>query len=157
MYPSCNDLFNDLFDLLDDVRVENAFPFYFTLDFDDSQYVKSLIKSELAYNSFINDNDKSYNVTFALAGVDKDNIKIEKTSDEITLTVKALDDKELEKKKNAYFHHGIKLPCAKDIESHIVVPKEYDADKLEASYENGLLTLKMPLKDEAKPIEVKIK
>lgn len=101
--------------------------------------------------------DKKGNITateiqYALAGYDKNNVTIQIDGDKLSLKIEKTEKTESETEKE-YVHQGIshrRIEAAYSLNG-------YDKDKIEASFENGLLKLKLPVipKGEVKKIEIK--
>jgi HSP20 family protein len=87
-----------------------------------------------------------------LPGMDKDGIEVN-LSDH-TLTIKGEKKKEEEIKEENYYRsersHGTFLRT-------VELPKDVRADKIKASFKNGILEVRMPKTEEAKAKEVKVK
>lgn len=95
--------------------------------------------------------DNAYELTVELPGLDEKNIEV-KLSDG-TLTIKGEKREEKEEKKKDYFlqerHFG-------SFERSFTVPEGVDADKIEASFKKGVLTMMLPKKPEAQKPSKKI-
>jgi HSP20 family protein len=96
----------------------------------------------------------TYEITAELPGMDEKNIEVKLANGGLTIKGEKQEEKE-EKTKDYYLqerHFGSFERC-------FVVPESIEADKIEASFKNGLLTVKLPKKPEAikpeKKIEVK--
>jgi HSP20 family protein len=72
------------------------------------------------------------------------------------LTIKGERQEEKEEKKKDYYLHERHFGS---FERHLALPEGVDTDKIEASFKNGVLTVRLPKKAEAlkpeKKIEVK--
>jgi HSP20 family protein len=87
-----------------------------------------------------------------LPGMEKDNIEVNLTDH--TLTIKGEKKKEEEtKEKNYYRSERSYGSFVKTLE----LPKEVHADKVKASFKNGILEVRLPKTEEAKAKEVKVK
>ena len=118
--------------------------------------VKATVESPLAFN-LITDSDKEVTLELAMAGVKKENLKITKKGRIFTITcigTKSDDDKK-DEKKVAILRKGLKVPSTENVESYFSVPEQFDVDKAKFNYEDGLLTIVVPLKEEEKPSEIK--
>jgi len=99
--------------------------------------------------------DNAYEVTAELPGLDEKDIEV-KLSD-VGLTIKGEKKQETEEKKKGYHvqerHFG-------SFERTFRIPEGVEADKIEATFKKGVLTLTLPKKPEAqkpeKTIEVKV-
>jgi HSP20 family protein len=95
--------------------------------------------------------DDGYKVTAELPGMEEKDIEV-KFSDG-TLTIKGEKEEEKEEKKKDYFlserHYG-------SFQRSFRVPDGVDADKIEANFKNGVLSVTLPKTAEAKKKEKKI-
>ena len=89
-----------------------------------------------SFNKFIED-ENSYKIKLNLAGASKESIKV--SLHENMLTVLARTDDDID------YHYKCHLPN-----------KNVEAQKTETKYENGILSLNVPKKTEAKPISIKV-
>lgn len=98
----------------------------------------------------ISDKEKSYEITVELPGMDEKNIEVKLSNGSLIIKGEKKEDKE-EKRKGYYLserHYG-------SFERVFNIPKEVDADKIEASFSKGILTVSLPKKPEAmKPEKV---
>jgi HSP20 family protein len=100
------------------------------------------------------DTDKGYEITAELPGMDEKNIEVKLS--EGTLTIKGEKKEEKEEKRKGYYlserHYG-------SFQRSFSVPDGVDADKVEASFKNGVLTVTLPKTPESqkkeKQIEIK--
>jgi HSP20 family protein len=87
-------------------------------------------------------------------GIDEKNIEVKLAQDDLTIKGERQEEKE-EKKKDYYLHER----HIGSFERHFALPEGLDTDKIEASFKNGVLTVRLPKKPEAvkreKKIEVK--
>ena len=87
-----------------------------------------------------------------LPGMDKDNIEVNLTDH--TLTIKGEKKKEEEVKEENYYRsersYGSFLRT-------LELPKDVHADKVKASFKNGILEVRIPKTEEAKAKEIKVK
>jgi HSP20 family protein len=91
-------------------------------------------------------------VKAAVPGVKPEEVDISITGD--TLTIKGERKEEKEVKEADYF---LKEHVYGSYSRTVAIPVPVQADKAEATFENGILTLTLPKKEEAKPKQVKIK
>lgn len=90
----------------------------------------------LAYSNGIVNEDGSYSLEVDLPGVDPNSVELSVNGTCLTITGKRGN------------RSGTR---------YISVNKLYNLNKAEASLQNGVLTVKIPLKDEAKPSKIKVK
>jgi HSP20 family protein len=98
--------------------------------------------------------DKSYEITVELPGIDQRNVEVNVANGGITIKGEKKEESE-EKKKDYYVserHYG-------SFERYFSLPDGVDADKIEATFKNGVLKVTLPKTAEAqkpaKKIEVK--
>jgi HSP20 family protein len=97
------------------------------------------------------DKDKAYEITAELPGMDESNIDVKYANGTLTIKGEKKDEKE-EKKKDYYLserHYG-------SFQRSFGVPDGVDADKIEANFKNGVLTVTLPKTAEAQKSEKKI-
>jgi HSP20 family protein len=96
----------------------------------------------------------AYEVKAELPGMDEKNIEVKLVNE--VLMIKGEKQQEKEEKKEDYHLHERRFGS---FERRFAVPKGVDIDKVEASFRNGILTVRLPKKPEAikagKKIEVK--
>jgi HSP20 family protein len=97
------------------------------------------------------DKEKAYEVSAELPGMDESNIDV-KFSDGM-LTIKGEKKEEKEEKKKGYHLSERRYGT---FERSFRVPDGVDADKIEASFKNGVLTVTLPKTPEAQKSEKKI-
>ena len=98
--------------------------------------------------------DKEYEITAELPGIDEKNVEVQVSNGNLTIKGEKREEKE-EKKKDYYLqerHFG-------SFERTFGVPEGVDADKIEANFKKGVLTVTLPKKADAqkpaKKIDVK--
>jgi HSP20 family protein len=98
--------------------------------------------------------DKAYEFTAELPGMTDSDVEVVASSGELTIKGEKKEEKE-EKEKDYYLserRYG-------SFERRMQIPEDVDADKIEAAFKNGVLTVTLPKKAEAqkpaKKIEVK--
>ena len=128
MYPV---IFNDNF--LDSIFED------FDLLFKNAKY--SFDDSFPPINLYMNSDDKACTFELALTGYKKDWLAV--SIDGNTLTVAAEVPEEKDETK-IYKKHRIQ---AKSFEKYYKIPDGYDTEKAEVSYEDGLLTIFIPVKE----------
>ena len=99
----------------------------------------------------IAESDKAYEIKAELPGLDEKNIEVKLTNGSLMIKGEKTEEKE-EKKKDYHLqerHFGSFERCFR-------VPEGVDADKIEANFKNGVLTLMLPKKPEAQKPEKKI-
>jgi HSP20 family protein len=100
------------------------------------------------------ESEKAYELTAELPGMDEKNIEVKVVNGNLTIKGEKQEEKE-EKKKDYYLHER----NFGSFERSFGIPEGVDADKIEASFKKGVLTLTLPKKPEAqkpaKKIEIK--
>ena len=99
----------------------------------------------------IAEKDNAYEVTAELPGLDEKDIEVKLSNGNLTIKGEKQEEKE-EKKKDYYLHErhfGSFERCFR-------VPEGVDADKIEATFKKGVLTVRLPKKPEAQKAETKI-
>lgn len=98
--------------------------------------------------------DNAFEITADLPGMDEKNVEVQVVNGNLTIKGEKKEEKE-EKKKDFYLqerHFG-------SFERSFSIPEGVDADKIEANFKKGVLTVTLPKKPEAqkpaKKIEVK--
>ncbi len=109
---------------------------------------------DMAWAPSINiyEKEDSYVIQAELPGVNKDDIDISMTGD--TLTIKGERKPPAEVKAEDYQCSEV---CYGNFSRSINLPSAVDADKIEASCENGMLELQVPKVKEAIPAKIQIK
>ena len=102
----------------------------------------------------IAESEKGYEITAELPGMDEQNVEVKVANG--NLTIKGEKREEKEEKKKDYFLHERHFGS---FERSFQLPEGVDADKIEANFKKGVLTVTLPKKLEAqkptKKIEVK--
>lgn len=100
------------------------------------------------------ESEKAYEITAELPGMDEKNIEVKVANGNLTIKGEKQEEKE-EKKKDYYLHER----HFGSFERNFEMPEGVDADKIEANFKKGVLTVTLPKKPEAqkpaKKIEVK--
>jgi HSP20 family molecular chaperone IbpA len=141
-YNSVWDIFNDI--LGDDFlgkAVNTQIP----------RQVKELQCGGFPYSDIYVDQDKSYIIEMALAGVPQENINITTEEGYLYLRVgKEPDSTDIEKKVETIvpIQRGIKRVGW--VENSWRIPQQFDITKLIAFYKDGLLKIVVPVKEEVK-------
>ncbi len=97
----------------------------------------------------ISETAKEYTITVEVPGVAEDDLRLELADD--TLTVAG--EKKLEKKQKKQNHYQMERSYG-SFRRLLSLPEDADQDSIEASFKNGLLTIRLPRKATARP-EVK--
>lgn len=107
--------------------------------------------------------DGTFVTEVAVVGMGADEIKVtvKKENGKNTLTIKAqpkeLSDEEKKAIESRNYEGGIKkIKKATKLELSRVIPSCFDVEKTTKKVENGLLTIRIPVKEEEKPVEIEI-
>ncbi|TIT27253.1 MAG: Hsp20/alpha crystallin family protein, partial [Mesorhizobium sp.] len=95
--------------------------------------------------------DKEYEITVELPGIDEKNVEI-KLANRI-LTLKGEKKEEKEEKDNDYYLSERRYGS---FQRSFQLPEGVDADKIDATFAKGVLTVKLPKTAEAQKAEKKI-
>lgn len=125
-------------------------PFGRTL-FDVEPFWRGELSFDKAPAVDIAEKEKEYEITAELPGMDEKNIDV-KFADGV-LTIKGEKTEEKEEKKKDYYLSERRFGL---FQRSFQVPDGVDADKLEASFKNGVLTVVLPKSPEAQRREKKI-
>jgi HSP20 family protein len=99
----------------------------------------------------ITETEKAYEITAELPGMDEKSIELKVVKG--ALTIKGEKQEEKEEKKKDYYLHERRFGA---FERCFDLPEGVDADKIEASFKKGVLTVILPKKPEAQKPEKKI-
>jgi HSP20 family protein len=94
---------------------------------------------------------EAYEITAAVPGLKADDLKIEILEDVVTLSGKVA---EREEENDGYLLRELALG---EFSRSLRLPDPLDASKAEAVVENGVLTLRIPKAEEARPKTIKVK
>ncbi|PWL38272.1 molecular chaperone Hsp20 [Flagellimonas aquimarina] len=94
----------------------------------------------------IKDNDENFELELAVPGGNKDDFKIEVDNDVLTISTEVKTDSK-ETKEN-YTRREFSFSSFKRV---FTLPETVDGTRIDAAYENGILRLTLPKKEEALP------
>ena len=118
---------------------------------ETSLFSRALNLSAWSPSVDIAEKDGMFEVTADLPGLDEKNIEI-KLSDGV-LSLKGTREESKEEKKKGYYVSERQFGS---FERSFQVPESVDADKIDAHFKNGVLTISLPKKPEALKAEKKI-
>lgn len=98
----------------------------------------------------VTESDKQYTVTVELPGVDRDDVSVEVQGG--TLSIRGEKKREEKKEKGRWIERSYG-----SFQRAFTLPSDAQADKVEASFKNGVLTLEIPRSEEKKPRVVAVK
>ena len=96
--------------------------------------------------------ENAYTVNIELPGVNKDEVKI--TVENNVMTVRG--EKKMEKVADEKKYHRTERTYG-SFQRSFTLPTHVKSEKIEASYDNGVLTVTLPKAEEAKPKEIEVK
>ncbi|OQA93324.1 MAG: Acid shock protein [Bacteroidetes bacterium ADurb.Bin234] len=144
------------------IKRSNYAPAYVNF-FDDffgrnvmNEFFNNEVKTTLPTANIL-ENEKDYQVELAVPGYNKKDFSIQLNENVLTIKAETKNEKE-ETKSNGQFTR--KEHYYASFERHFTLPDTVKVENIEASYENGLLKITLPKKDEkeietTKLIEVK--
>jgi len=133
--PSRRDVFADFFD-----------------NFFDSDLLPSAGKLAPAVD--ISEHKDKYTVKADLPGLKQEDVKVELDDGVLKISGDRKSERE-EKDETKKYHYYERTYGA--FERRFVLPRDTDAEKIDAKYENGVLTVDIPKTEAKKPKEIKIK
>ncbi len=101
----------------------------------------------------ISENEKEYQLEFALAGYNKEALKIKLENDTLTISAK-IEPKDSTSAKTKYTR---KEHATKTFSRSFYLPEQVKEKDIEATFENGILHLTLPKAVKAKAKEISIK
>lgn len=119
--------------------------------FDVVPFAKSQLAWPAAPAVDVVEKDNTYEITAELPGIDEKNVEVKLVSGNLTIKGEKQEEKE-ETKKDYYLHER----HFGSFERSFGVPEDVDAEKIEAAFKKGVLTVKLPKKPEAIKPEKKI-
>jgi len=137
------------------VKFSNQFPTLFDRFFDNdlfdwSNKNFSLTNTTLPSVNILED-DSSYEVEMAAPSLNKDDFKIELNNDVLTISSEKKNENET-KEGQRYTRKEFSY---QSFSRSFTLPDSVDSDKIKAKYENGVLKVTIPKREDAKPRPVK--
>ncbi len=105
--------------------------------------------SKVATN--ISEDDKGYYLELAIPGFSKENVSINIEEDLLKIKGEKPQAKEQEGKK-----YSRKDFSMQQFEKSYRLPEQVEAEKINASFSDGILSIEMPKKEPAKPVSIQI-
>ena len=130
-------------------RLFNSLGKRFNFDRELDEEFENAVWSPLTDISETND---EYILNMDLPGVKKDDVKISYSNGELIVSGERKQEKD---DKNSKYHR-IERSYGKYYRS-FTLPEKIDEDKIEAEFNNGSLTIKVPKSEESKPKEIEVK
>lgn len=98
------------------------------------------------------EDDAAYVVKASLPGVDPEHVDITLTDNVLTIKGETKAEHDIEEK-----DYHVRERRSGSFMRSVTLPMTVDADKVEATYENGILTLRLPKSETAKPKRIAVK
>jgi HSP20 family protein len=99
----------------------------------------------------VSETDEALEVKASLPGVKPEEVEVTVAND--VLTIKAAHQEKTEEKKRDFYRREIRYGS---FHRSLSLPVSVDADKAEASFENGILRLTLPKADALRPKQIKV-
>jgi len=150
MFDLIDDIFNDFASVNNDCRKEWHQPARFNKQFSTSSFPPT--------NILIDKKTKVLTIQSALAGIHEDWINLEFDGDSLKLIIDVPGDKQqdiLDELNNHYFQLGLKKVQHTET-AWTVDPRYFDREKVDVKFDNGLLTITIPPRDEVAPKKIPI-
>ncbi len=98
------------------------------------------------------ENDDEYVVKASIPGINPDDLEITYSNNTLTIKGEVKEDKELEQA-----HYHLRERRYGSFARSVTLPAGIEADKIEATYEAGVLKLRLPKAEEVRPKKIAIK
>jgi HSP20 family molecular chaperone IbpA len=121
--------------------------------FDTDSFFTPVLDCQFKYPVDIIETEKGLKYEIATPGLTEDDVKIDVTDGNI-LTVSYNKETKEESKNEKFIHRGI---AKRAFSMGWRIGNKWDLSKIEASMENGLLTVEIPYSPEEKPKQIAIK
>ena len=99
----------------------------------------------------LSENDQSYTITVEIPGVDKDDVHVDLREGMLLVHGEKKSEREEKKERGRYLERTYGSFCRT-----FTLPPDADADRMEASFKNGLLRIQIPRSEESKPRQISI-
>ncbi len=96
----------------------------------------------------LKEDENGYSIEVAAPGLDKNDFKIEVHNDLLTISSEKNEENETKNENERYTKREFSY---QSFSRSFSLPQTADGDKVEASYDKGILTVSIPKKEEAKP------
>ena len=100
----------------------------------------------------LSENDHSYTITVEIPGVKKDDVHVDLREGMLVVHGEKRSEREEKKDRGRYLERTYGSFCRT-----FAMPPDADADHLEASFKDGVLTIEVPRSEESKPRQIAIK
>jgi HSP20 family protein len=133
------------------VKFSNQFPSFFDRFFEGDMFDWSNRNFSLTNTTLpsvnIKEDTEGFHVEVAAPGFGKNDFKIELNHDQLTIS----SEKKVEDETNDKLHFTRREFSYQSFSRTFNLPSIAEADKIKAKYENGILCISIPKKEEAKP------
>ncbi len=111
-------------------------------------------ENEYAPRMDMKENDDAFVMKLTMPGIDANNINISVTDNVLTIKAETKEDKKEDDEKAQWL---VREHSHVSYYRSVRLPSEVIADKAEAEYKNGILTLTLPKAEEVKPKTISVK
>lgn len=107
---------------------------------------------EFALAVDVSEEDDAYIVKASVPGVDPDDVEVTLTDNVLTMKGESREDKEVDEK-----DYHLRERRFGSFSRSLTLPMSIEEGKVEATHDNGVLTLRLPKSEEVKPKKIAIK
>ena len=100
----------------------------------------------------LSENDSRYTITVEVPGVKKDDVHVDLREGMLVIHGEKKSEREEKKDRSRYIERSYG-----SFSRSFTLPSDADADRLEASFKDGVLTIQIPRTEESKPRQIAIK
>lgn len=100
----------------------------------------------------ISENDSHYTITVEIPGVRKDDVQVELRDDMLVIQGEKKSEREEKKERGRHVERSYG-----SFSRAFTLPSDADAERLEASFKEGVLTVRIPRREALKPKQIAIK
>lgn len=99
----------------------------------------------------ISESEKTFNIEVLAAGINKEDIKLQVVDNMLTISYEK--NEPAQEAKGKVLRHEF---AVRSFKRSFTLGESVDAEKINASYENGILTVALPKKEAVKPTQIEI-
>jgi HSP20 family protein len=110
-----------------------------------------LLKADLACSCEVSEDKSSYTMKFDMPGIKKEDLKIEVDGNVLTVSAERKEEKKSDSKKS----HYSEISYGSYMRS-FTLPSPLDEKKVDAKFENGVLTLAIPKSEASKAKQIEV-
>ena len=100
----------------------------------------------------LSENDSHYTITVEIPGVNKDDVHVELQDDLLVISGEKKSEREEKKDRGRYLERSYG-----SFSRSFTLPGDADAERLEASFKDGVLKIRVPRREAVKPKQIAIK